>query len=248
VSWSYYFSNLPVIALWGTRHIQGTRSVANFYADAEAGRLPQVSFIDPWFVTPEGLANDDHPHADIRLGQQFISDVVRAFIESPQWESGALFITYDEWGGFWDHVAPPQVNDPRRKQGFGQLGFRVPTMLVSPYSRGGHTDHGVYDHTSILKFIETNWALKPLAKLHRGARDAGARDIGNAFDFTHFDPEVDVAKLAYTAPAEARVPCELRGHTMTANDLWALAESGWLESRGFRLDHRFEDSFRESFV
>ena len=83
VSATYYYSNLPQIAFWGERHLEHARPIAEYYAAAAAGTLPQVSFIDPWFIGPEGLANDDHPHADIRLGQAFISDVVEAFACSP---------------------------------------------------------------------------------------------------------------------------------------------------------------------
>ena len=85
VTWRYYFSNLPAIALFGARHAPNTRPITDYYADAAAGTLPQVSFVDPFFVAPEGLANDDHPHADIRLGQEFYSDVTTAFMRSPDW-------------------------------------------------------------------------------------------------------------------------------------------------------------------
>lgn len=157
VSWKYYFSNLPVIALWGPRHLANTRPITEYYADCAAGTLPQVAFVDPFFVAPEGLANDDHPHADIRLGQEFYSDVTTAFLRSPAWAKGAMFINYDEWGGFWDHVAPPAVDrtvdpygayDPGsvpdyRVEGphttgptdFGLFGFRTPAFLLSPYAR-----------------------------------------------------------------------------------------------------------------
>ena len=109
VTWAWYFSNLPEIAFWGPRHLKGLRHISEYYADAAAGLLPQVSFIDPFYIGPQGLANDDHPHADLRLGQEFISDVAGAFVESPDYRSGALFITYDEWGGFWDHVQPAEA-------------------------------------------------------------------------------------------------------------------------------------------
>ena len=255
VTWAYYYSNLPVIALWGTRHLANARHISTFYADAAAGQLPQVAFVDPYFVGPEGVANDDHPHADIRLGQQFISDVVRAVVESPHWADAAaapaLFINYDEWGGFWDHVRPPRVADPRAStdpnEDFGQLGFRTPTFLVSPYAAAtgvGRVDHGTYDHTSILRFIETNYGLPKLRTLDPMARDAGPRNIRNAFDFSAFRPDVDVARLTYTAPPEARVPCEARGHAAPMSDLFPLAERGWFDTYGLRIDWPFEESFR----
>jgi phospholipase C len=156
VTWRYYFSNLPAIGLFGARHAHNARPIVDYYADAAAGTLPQVSFVDPFFVAPEGLANDDHPHADIRLGQEFYSDVTTAFMRSPSWRQGAMFINYDEWGGFWDHVAPPAVGtdvDPLATYGssvdytqegpwttaspadFGLHGFRTPAFLLSPYAR-----------------------------------------------------------------------------------------------------------------
>ena len=157
VSWAYYFSNLPAIALFGPRYLSNTRYITNYYADAAAGLLPQVCFVDPFFVAPEGLANDDHPHADIRLGQEFYSDVITAFLRSPNWGQGAMFINYDEWGGFWDHVVPPAVAtnvDPLARYApgavpdytlrgdhttgapdFGLHGFRTPAFLLSPYAR-----------------------------------------------------------------------------------------------------------------
>ena len=156
VTWKYYFSNLPVIALFGARNLPNTRHITEYYADAAAGTLPQVSFVDPFFVAPEGLSNDDHPHADIRLGQEFYSDVITAFLRSPNWAKGAMFINYDEWGGFYDHVVPPAVGtgvDPLATYGpsvdytqrgpwttaetadFGLHGFRTPAFLLSPYAR-----------------------------------------------------------------------------------------------------------------
>ena len=243
VSWAYYFSNLPVIGLWGAKHAHGARHISSFYADCAAGRLPQVVFLDPYFVQGS-LANDDHPHADIRLGQQFISDVVQAFMSSVHWRSGAFFLNYDEWGGFWDHVMPGTVADPRASEGFDQLGFRTPTVLASPYAAGGRVDHGLYDHTSILEFIRLNWALPELGSADFPARSAAGRSIGAAFDFVSPPRlEVDTATYKYTADPEAYVPCELKGHTPPLSDLTQLAENGWLEAQGYRIDWRFEDSF-----
>ena len=157
VTWKYYFSNLPVLGLWGPRYVANARPITEYYADCAAGTLPQVAFVDPFFVAPEGLANDDHPHADIRLGQELYSDVTTAFMRSPNWAKGALFINYDEWGGFFDHVVPPAVDrtvDPYGIHGpgqvpdytvegphttgpddFGLFGFRTPAFLLSPYAR-----------------------------------------------------------------------------------------------------------------
>lgn len=110
VSCAYYFSNIPFSAMYGPDHLAITRHIANFWAEAQTGQLPQVSFIDPWFIAPaQGGENDDHPHADIRMGQEFFSNILTALMTSPVWEKTALFITYDESGGFYDHVMPPRV-------------------------------------------------------------------------------------------------------------------------------------------
>ena len=111
----YYNSDLPFSAVWGARGVTWTRPLAEYYADCAPGTLPNITFVDPPFRDGgggDGISADEHPHGDVRLGQAFMADVVHAFIESPSYERGALFIVYDEWGGFFDHVRPPRV--PRR--------------------------------------------------------------------------------------------------------------------------------------
>jgi phospholipase C len=98
--------------------------------------------------------------------------MLHTLMQSDSWEKSAFLITYDDWGGWYDHVVPPQIDD----RGYG---FRVPTLLVSPYARMGHIDHTLLDHTSILKFIEENWNIPPLA-----TRDAKANNLTSAFDFS----------------------------------------------------------------
>ena len=93
-------------------------------------------------------------------------------MQSDSWKSSAFLLTYDDWGGWYDHVPPPQVDE----RGYG---FRVPTQLVSPYARQGYIDHTLLDHTSILKFIEENWDIPPLAE-----RDAKSNNFTSAFDFS----------------------------------------------------------------
>ena len=117
-----------------------------------------------------------------RVGQAFMADVVHAFLESPQYRRGALFIVYDEWGGFFDHVVPPRVPDLRQSadidKDFGQMGFRIPAVVVSPYARRGHVDHSLYGFESILKMIRYRFGLSPLTP-----RDLFANNIAAAFDF-----------------------------------------------------------------
>jgi phospholipase C len=136
-----------------------------YYTDLENGTLPAVSYVLL-------LGATEHPISDLALGERATRTMLHTLMQSDSWENSALFITYDDWGGWYDHVPPPQIDD----RGYG---FRVPALLVSPYARMGHIDHTLLDHTSILKFIEENWDIPPLA-----ARDAKANNITSAFDFS----------------------------------------------------------------
>ena len=139
----------------------------DFYADLDAGSLPAVSF-----VKPIGLDNEHPNYTTVARGQEHVADLVRRIQASPFWDSTAIVITYDEFGGSWDHVAPPVADR------WGP-GLRVPAVIVSPFARRAFVDHTVYDTTSILKFVETRWNVAPL-----GDRDAAAADLTNAFDFS----------------------------------------------------------------
>jgi phospholipase C len=245
---AYYFSNLPELAFWGPRHLHHCRHVSEYFAQAATGTLPQVSFIDPWFVADGLPGNDDHPHADIRLGQAFLSDIVQAFLESPAYEKGALVVTYDEWGGFWEHVDPPRLPDERATDAdpggdndFGQLGFRIPSTIVSPWTRntnGHRVDHNTYEHTSIIKFIADNWGLPYLTE-----RQAHTTSIEQAFrSFRRFDMDapfepypLDPALLLEPPLAEAGIE---------GSDLFRLAELGWFDTLNVNIDHELRDCYR----
>jgi phospholipase C len=190
VSANYYFSDLPFLALWGTKYISLARHIETFFAQAATGTLPSYSYLDPFFLgEDQGGSNDDHPHADIRRGQAFLSLVVQAILNSPLWDRTALVITYDEWGGFFDHVVPPVLPDDHdlnpTSTPHGQAGFRVPAMVLSPFARRGYVGSAQYDHTSILKMVEWRWGLSPLT-----SRDAAARNLAETFDFAHPDTAV----------------------------------------------------------
>lgn len=248
ITCGYYFSNLPELAFWGARHLRHARHISDFYLAATTGTLPQVSIVDPWFIAPEGLANDDHPHADLRLGQTFLSDLVSAFTSSPQYRRSAMVITYDEWGGFWDHVGPPRApddratdDDPAGEDDFAQLGFRIPSSIISPWTRGPRVDHTVYEHSSIGRFIADNWGLAYL-----NARHAGTNSIETAFrGFADFDP--DPGFVRYTAPLELTFEPTIedlqRNLGGSVSDLHLLADTGWFDDLPVRTDWRFEDSF-----
>ena len=189
VSANYFFSDIPFLALWGPKHLPIARPYADFLAQAATGTLPAFSYVDPLFLGEgQGGSNDDHPHADIRRGQALVYEVVTALTSSPAWAKTALVITYDEWGGFFDHVKPPRMpddHDPGPGFDRGQIGFRVPAFTLSPFARRGHVDHAVTDHTAILKLVEWRHGLTPLTK-----RDAAARNLAQILDFAHPDPSV----------------------------------------------------------
>jgi phospholipase C len=174
VPFTYYYSDLPFLALFPDADPTKWKSIGDFYVDAHAGTLPPVVVADPAFGT---FGNDDHPPHHPLLGQQFIASIYNALATSPQWESTLLVVTYDEHGGFFDHVAPPKAADERTAQGFDQLGFRVPAMVIGPYVKQGQVSSTIYDHTSVLKHIENMFHLAPLTM-----RDAAANDLSDMID------------------------------------------------------------------
>jgi phospholipase C len=214
---NYYFSDLPVLALYGQKYASIARPFGTFFAQAASGTLPAYSYLDPFFLgEDQGGSNDDHPHADIRRGQALLSSVVHALMASPLWERTALVITYDEWGGFFDHVAPPVL--PDADPAHAQAGFRVPCVVVSPFARRGYVGHEVYDHTSILKMVEWRYGLAPLT-----ARDAAARNLAEALDFA--SPRATPPHLPYVTDPGPHICTDETG--MSAEDpFWReLADS-----------------------
>jgi phospholipase C len=198
VSANYYFSDAPFLALWGPNYLPIARPVDLFYVQAASGTLPAYSYIDPFFLgEDQGGSNDDHPHADIRRGQSFIAQVANAVMSSPLWEKTVLIVTYDEWGGFFDHVKPPVQpdNDPAH----AQLGFRVPAYLISPFAPKGRVSHDVFDHTSILKFVEWRWGLAPLQP-----RDRAAANLADALDFSRPNKTTSIPSVDDPGPHYCR--------------------------------------------
>src|SRR5205807_2266700 len=114
VSNRYFYTDIPVSALWGASGLSRSGNVQEYYQRCASGTLPAVSFVDPAFANEDGgTSGDEHPHGDVRVGQAFMSDVVHAFVEPPQWKRGALFIVYDAWGGIFGHLRPPRMPDQR---------------------------------------------------------------------------------------------------------------------------------------
>jgi phospholipase C len=173
----YYFSDIPFVALWGPKYLGISATFPQFLADCASGNLPEVSFVDPRFEDEaSGTSGDDHPHGDVRSGEEFLAQVYNAVVTSPAWERTLLIVNYDEWGGFYDHVPPQEA--PDADPATALRGFRVPALVVSPRARRGAVAHGVYDHTSVLRTIEWRWGLPALTP-----RDANARNLAEVLDF-----------------------------------------------------------------
>ena len=145
--------------------------IASFLEDAAAGTLPSVSWIDPAFTNfnPLGFpVNDDHPMADIKDGQDLVLAVYDALASSPQWDRSLLVIVYDEHGGFYDHVPPPEAADDDPGM-FGRYGVRVPAIIVSPWLEARTVSHTVFDHTSVIKTILSRFCPEALHEPQQAA-------------------------------------------------------------------------------
>jgi phospholipase C len=165
----------------------------DFLDAAAAGTIPSVAYVDPSVGVLDGQPtnNDQHPPSDVQIGSAWLESIVKAVMASPQWPHTALFITWDENGGEYDHAPPPAAcapdsiapmlygSDVGTAGTFAQYGFRVPLIVVSPYAKRGYVSHNLYDHTSIARFIEAKFKIPALT-----ARDANADPLMDLFDFT----------------------------------------------------------------
>jgi acid phosphatase len=156
---NYYANYAP-----GTPGRTHLKDETEFVAAAQSGSLPAVSF-----VKPIGAQNEHPGYADLQTGENHVMDLINALRNGPNWKSTAIVITYDEFGGQYDHVAPPHVDE------WGP-GTRIPALVISPFAKKGFVDHTQYDTTSILATIEHRWGLQPLT-----SRDTNANDLRNAF-------------------------------------------------------------------
>jgi phospholipase C len=157
------------------------QSLTNFYTAAKDGTLPAVSWIDPTAAVSE------HPPALVSTGQSYVTGLVNAIMSGPDWDSTAIFLSWDDWGGFYDHVAPPAVD----QNGYG---LRVPGIVISPYAKKGYIDHQTLSHDAYVKFIEddflhgqrldpaTDGRPDPRPGIRENAPQLG--DLANDFDFS----------------------------------------------------------------
>jgi phospholipase C len=190
------FSSLP------TSYPQSFGSMTDFAADAAAGRLPNVVFLY--------AGSDEHPPADVQLGEHDSATVYATLAASPQWSRLAIFYTYDEAGGFYDHVAPPTACAPDAVPpalatgdvagDFKRYGFRVPMIVASPWVKPHYVSHVVDDHTSLLRLLELRFHLPALT-----GRDANANALLDLFDFTQ--PSFPSAPALPAAPVDPARKC-----------------------------------------
>jgi phospholipase C len=179
VSWKDYFTTLPTVELYPKLFFnnRGTKVVpiTDFFADAAAGTLPGFCLVEPNY----GNQSEENPQ-NIAVGEAFVASVVSAVMSGPGWSQTLLIWTYDEHGGYYDHVPPPAAPAPDAippmlqdgelaYNGFAQYGFRVPFAVVSPFARPAYVSHQVMDHTSICALVEAKWNLPAMT-----LRDANA--------------------------------------------------------------------------
>jgi phospholipase C len=203
---------LPFLGLWGAKYLGISRRYQSFLTAARAGTLPAVSFVDPRYtILDDGTGNDHHPHADIRMGDRFLYDTFQAVANGPNWANTVIVVNFDEWGGFFDHVAPPRATaanqvDGDLMDGKALLGIRVPTVIASPFSAGDANDPRisamVFDHTSVLKLIEWRWGLAPLTP-----RDASDDVLNLAYALNFEQPDTSVPTLPQPNAPLVGAPC-----------------------------------------
>jgi phospholipase C len=210
---------------WKERIERVDTDAQSFLGDAARGTLPSVSWIDPNFsnFNPIGFQpNDDHAPADIKDGQELVLAVYEALATSPLWERTLLILFYDEHGGFYDHVAPPEAPDDDPET-FGRYGVRVPALIVSPWVERGSVSHTLFDHTSIIKTILLRFCPDALQepKLHTtrsanlpghahymGTRVARANDLGELLTRDEPRSAPDRSSLIEAAAARAAARAE----------------------------------------
>lgn len=193
-SWKYYSS----VAIWDApRMVQSLYNSPNritkpnqFVTDVQHNKMADVSW-----VTPPGINASDHPPGPLQGGQNFVVGIVNAIMQSAYWSNTAIFLTWDDWGGFYDHVKPPQVD------GVG-LGSRVPLLVISPYAKPSYISHQQGEFSSFVKFVEGNFNLSNL-----GQRDALSQtsDLMDYFDFSQ-TPQSPLVLSPLTYSTALQVP------------------------------------------
>jgi phospholipase C len=217
LDWKTYASATPDYGYFISKFFKAKqeghiKNIDDFFTDVAAGTLPALSYVQPELAQDFYDANDEHPPHNAQQGQLFVAKVVDAVAKSPLWARSAIFITYDEHGGLYDHVPPPPACAPDSvppvpfdggtKAEFTRLGIRVPMMVVSPYAKKHFVAHHTYDHTSIIRFVESRFVIPALTN-----RDANAEAPWEMFDFDH-PPHLEPPKITLpTVDAKRLADC-----------------------------------------
>ena len=197
-----YFQNHPDQL---TEHVKNTQY---FISDIQSGQLPAVSWIIPgegagawrpptWPAVCDGQSTSEHPPARSDCGMDYVSYLVNQVMQSQYWQSTAIVLTWDDYGGFYDHVAPPQVDE------YGE-GFRVPTLVISPWAKHHFVDHTQYEFASFLKLAEETFNLPSL-----GTRDVAANYMMNSFDFNQSPQSGLIEPANFVGPAQSSTTTQL---------------------------------------
>ena len=223
ISWENYVASYPTgatpelfLANDAIPEALHHKALNDFFPDAASGALPSFSFLDPDYDTQ----SQENPQ-NIVVGEGLLAQVVQAVGASPLWDKTVLLVMYDEHGGYHDHVPPPPAIPPdaippvvqpgeETYEGFARYGFRVPSVVVSPYSKRDHVSHVVYDHTSVLAFVERKWNLPALTY-----RDANANDLTDFLDLGALNAGrptfPTLPPLAAPGDTSARLACSTTG-------------------------------------
>jgi phospholipase C len=198
IPWAYYaatqYQNGYIWSAYdAVRHIREDEAywtehvfpVDDFVSHARQGLLPPVTWVTPRFEV------SDHPEYSMCHGENWTTEIVNAVMEGPHWRDTAIFLTWDDYGGFYDHVPPPQVDD------FG-FGIRVPLLVISAYAKQGFVTHELGEFSSVLRFVEDNFGLTQLTH-----RDRDATPLISAFDFTQEPRAPEPLPLRTDCPVEA---------------------------------------------
>src|SRR5215813_5756326 len=237
ISWSYYLDHGPVTVSLGNPtgtsvhfnplpgftdvHKDGQlgsiRPLSVFYKQAKAGTLPKVAWVAPDF------RDSEHGPALVSTGQAYVTRLINAVMRGPDWKSCAIFVTWDDWGGFYDHVRPPRAD----RQGYG---FRVPAMVISPYAKTGYIDHQILSSDAYLKFIEDDFLggarLDPATDGRPDPRPVVRENLailGNLFNDFDFTRPPRPPMILEPCPATTLIPTPKPG----CRDHTALHTSAW---------------------
>lgn len=251
IDWAYYYGSIPVVTALNAPGSQyeldlgpdddtgRVRTFFQFMNDCNNGTLPPIVYIDPFFYE-----NDDHPPIHPINGQELIAAIYTSLAKSRYWKNCMLVVTYDECGGFYDHVSPPTTADDFASTGFDRLGFRVPAMVIGPYAKQGYVSSVQYDHTSALKHLINTFELDNI-----NMRTAAATDLTDCIDMDRLAagepadpielPEVDVSK--FPMPEE----CRYSGDVATYPQKDPISE--WANANQARIGRYDRRKYRDQY-